>query len=402
MTPNQAKCSFDKESLCFYVYELSKNGISVDQKKIDAIVTMQAHSDVNQLRSFLGLVNYCERFIQSLATITAPLRELTMKGAPWTWEHRHQTAFEAIKKELEKDCTMAFYNPEHKSLVTVDASPVGVGAILFQFDNDGNERIVAYASRALTQVEQKYSQTEKEALAVVYGSEKFHIYLVGAEFELDTDHKPLEVIYNPKSKPPARIERWTLRLQQYQFKLKHRPGKTNPADVLSRQPIQKIFSVHGFPRQFVSDNGPPYNGHDFHNYLHENGIQHRKVTPLWPQANGEVERFMRTLQKAIPTAHAEGKNWKTCMYDFLLSYRTPPHATTGVAPAELLFKRTVRTKLPDFAGITSRTITGEVVNNAFKPKTETHDDPKAPFSSQLVEAALKQCPTTVTHIELHI
>ena len=224
MALNQAKCSFDKESLCFYGYELSKNGISVDQKKIDAIVTMQAPSDVNQLRSFLGLVNYCERYIQSLATITAPLRELTMKGAPWTWEHRHQTAFEAIKKELAKDCTMAFYNPEHKSLVTVDASPVDLGAILSQFDKDGNERIVAYASRALTQVEQKYSQTEKEALAVVYGCEKFHIYLVGAEFELDTDHKPLEVIYNPKSKPPARIERWALRLQQYQFKLKHRPG----------------------------------------------------------------------------------------------------------------------------------------------------------------------------------
>ncbi len=178
------------------------NGISVDQKKIDAIVTMQAPSDVNQLRSFLGLVNYCERFIQSLATITAPLRELTMKGAPWTWEHRHQTAFEAIKKELAIDCTMTFYNPEHKSLVTVDASPVGLGAILSQFDKDGNERIFAYASRALTQVEQKYSQTEKEALAVVYGCEKFHIYLVGAEFELDTDHKPVEVIYNPKSKPP--------------------------------------------------------------------------------------------------------------------------------------------------------------------------------------------------------
>ncbi len=85
---------------------------------------------MNQLRSFLGLANYCERFIQSLATITAQLRELTMKGAPWTWEfeHRHQTAFEATKKELAKDCTMAFYNPEHKSLITVDASPVGLGA----------------------------------------------------------------------------------------------------------------------------------------------------------------------------------------------------------------------------------------------------------------------------------
>ena len=72
---------------------------------------------------------------------------------------------------------------------------------------------------------------------MVFYCEKFHIYLIGIEFELDTDHKPLEVIYHPKAKPSARIERWALRLQQYQFKLRHRPGKTNPADVLSRKPL---------------------------------------------------------------------------------------------------------------------------------------------------------------------
>ena len=88
----------------------------------------------------------------------------------------------------------------------------------------------------LSKVEQRFSQTEKEALGVVFGCEKFHIYLIGIEFELHTDHKPSEVIYHPKAKPSARIERWVLRLQQYQFKLRHRPGKTNPADVLSRKP----------------------------------------------------------------------------------------------------------------------------------------------------------------------
>lgn len=82
------------------------------------------------------------------------------------------------------------------------------------------------------------------------------------------------------------------------------------------------------------------------------------MTPLWPQANGDVERFMRTLQKVIRIAQAEGKNWKNSMYQFLLSYRTTPHATTGVAPAELLFKRTVRNKLPDSSGITTPASSG--------------------------------------------
>jgi hypothetical protein len=107
-------------------------------------------------------------------------------------------------------------------------------------DRDDNKRIVAYASRSLSKVEQRYSQTEKKALGVFFGCEKFHMYLIGIEFELDTDHKPLEVIYHPKAKPSACIERWALRLQQCQFKLRHRPEKTNPADVLSRKPLSTL------------------------------------------------------------------------------------------------------------------------------------------------------------------
>ena len=132
------------------------------------------------------------------------------------------------------DC---FHDPSKRTRVTVDASPVGLGAILSQFVINGNERVVAYASRNLSKVEQRYSQTEKEALGAVFGCEKFQTYLIGINFELDTDHKPLEVIYHPRAKPSARIERWALRLQQYQFTLRHRPGKTNPADILSRQPL---------------------------------------------------------------------------------------------------------------------------------------------------------------------
>ena len=182
----------------------------------------------------------CERFIHNLATITAPLRELTNKGVLWKWTNRYQQAFNKVKEEIGKDCTTAFYDPSKRTRVTVDASSVGLGAILSQFDSDDNERIVAYASRSLSKVEQRYSQTEKEALGVVFGCEKFHIYLIRIEFELDTDHKPLEVIYHRKAKLSAQIERWALRLQQYQFKLRHRPGKTNPADVLSRKPLLTI------------------------------------------------------------------------------------------------------------------------------------------------------------------
>ncbi|CAB4035244.1 Hypothetical predicted protein [Paramuricea clavata] len=125
----------------------------------------------------MGLVTYCERFVNNLATITAPLRELTIKCVVWKWTDRHQQAFNKVKEEIAKDCTTAFYDRSKRTRVTVDARPVGLGAILSQFDRDGNEGIVAYVSRSLSKVEQRFSQTEKEALGVVFGCEKLCILL---------------------------------------------------------------------------------------------------------------------------------------------------------------------------------------------------------------------------------
>ena len=134
------------------------------------------------------------------------------------------------------DCVVAHYDQSADTELKVDASLVGLGAILLQ-RTKGAVRPVAYTSRTLTDVERRYSQNEKEALAVVWACECFHIYLYGKPFTLFTDHKPLEIIYNPKSKPPSRIERWALRLQPYQFTIVHMAGKTNSANVLSRLPL---------------------------------------------------------------------------------------------------------------------------------------------------------------------
>ena len=112
---------------------------------------------------------------------------------------------------------LAYYDPAKTTRLTVDASPYGLWAILSNIDQDGAVRNVAYASRSLTPTEQRYSQTEREALAVVWGCERFHMYLIGTTFELITDHKALEIISS--SKPSARIERWALRLQQYEYKV---------------------------------------------------------------------------------------------------------------------------------------------------------------------------------------
>ncbi len=108
---------------------------------------------------------YCSRFIPDFATLTQPLRELTKQGTVWIWSNNHQNAFDVIKAAISKDCVMAYYNPRQETQLTVDASPYGLGAILSNIDANGVVRNVAYASRSLTDTEQHYSQTEREALA---------------------------------------------------------------------------------------------------------------------------------------------------------------------------------------------------------------------------------------------
>ena len=168
---------------------------------------------------FSGLVNFSARFIPNLASIAEPLPRLTRKQTPFVWGTEQQGAFDALKDSLANAETLAYFdsNAEETKLIT-DASPVGLGAVLTQVQG-GCERVVAYASRSLTDVERRYSQTEKEALGLVWGCERFHMYLYGVEFTLLTDHNPLEVIYSTNSLNSARTECWVLRLQPYRLKV---------------------------------------------------------------------------------------------------------------------------------------------------------------------------------------
>ena len=129
---------------------------------------------------------------------------------------------------------LAYFDKEAHTRVIADASPVGLGAVLVQ-EKNGVGRAVCYASRSLSSVERRYSQTEKEALALVWAYERFNLYLYGLQtFDLVTDHEALKVIYSRGSKPSARIKRWVLRLQPYNYKVCCVASRDNIADALSR------------------------------------------------------------------------------------------------------------------------------------------------------------------------
>ena len=415
-----------------------------------------------------------------------------------------------------------------------------------QKQEDRQYRSVHYASRKLTPPESRYSQFEREALAVKWSCEKFFLFIHGNDFEICTDYKPLIAVLGPHSKPPsARIERWMLYMQQFKYIIRHIPGRENAADASSRLPVesspdaaikqseeyartivadaipaplaprqvereserdptlhlvrhaitsgdwsklqgtmykavrdelwimgqlvmrgnkvvmpeklwnqtiqlaheghqgmvrtksrlrekvwwpnldkqveklitacypyqlvgprpkpepirstplpcgpwseiavdlleipkkghllvvvdyyskwpeipfltktdagtvikclQSMFYTHGLPETLRSDNGPPFASREFEGFLDCLAIDHKKGIPYWPQSDGEVERFNKTLMKIIRIAQLQGKDWKGGVQDFLFQYRSTPHTVTLLSPAELLTGWKLRDKLP--------------------------------------------------------
>ena len=219
-------------------------GISASPDKLKAILNMPTPTNQAELRSFLGLTNYCgSRFVMDYSKLTHELRILTQKNTPWKWERKHDDAVKELKKAISEGTTLDYFDIKKSTELVVDASPIGLCGILAQFDKDGKKHIIQFASRSLTPVESRYSQTEREALAVVWACEYFHLYIFGAPFTVVTDHKPLIWMFgNPKTNLPSRIERWAMRLQPYQIQMQYKAGKDNPADYLSRHPMHQDTS----------------------------------------------------------------------------------------------------------------------------------------------------------------
>ena len=234
LTLNKSKCCLLNTELEFFGQIFSEEGTRPDPCRTQDVIDASVPKNVSELRSFLGMVTFSSKYIANFASIATPLRELTKTGIMFTWEHKHQAAFDQLKAAITKPPVMAYFDAKKDTVLTVDASPVGLSGILSQRSTyEAEGQVVAYASRALSDIERRYSQTEKEALGIVWAVEHFHLYLYGHSFTLETDHKPLEMIYgSAKSKPCARIERWVLHLQPYHFQVQYKPGPTNQTDFL--------------------------------------------------------------------------------------------------------------------------------------------------------------------------
>ena len=221
-----------------------------------AIKVASAPKDKQQLRSFLGLLNYYGKFHPNLSTKLASLLSLLEKGNGWQRTKAYQNAFDSTKDLLTSSKVLTHFNSKKEVILACDASPYGVGAVLAHKFPDGSEHRVAFASRTLVPAEKNYSQLDKEGLAIIFGVEKFHNFLFGQQFTIFTDHKPLKHLFG-EDKPispmaSARLQRWALKLSAYQYKIAHKPGKDNAnADVLSRLPLPKYPKEVTLPGETV-------------------------------------------------------------------------------------------------------------------------------------------------------
>ena len=238
------KCSFLKPSVTYLGHVIDETGIRPSESKLQGISDAPEPQNISELRSYLGLINYYHKFIENASLLLKPLYDLLQKDVKWVWGKPQQEAFAQSKAVIKSDSVLVHYDPSKPLVLETDASPYGVGSVISHSMDDGSLRPIAFASRTLAPPERKYAQIEREGLAIIFGLKYFHKYLHGRSFTIKTDHKPLLGLLGQDKQTShmasARIQRWSLALGSYDYRLEYIPGtQITNADALSRLPSPK-------------------------------------------------------------------------------------------------------------------------------------------------------------------
>jgi len=235
---NVKKCFFGQKSVTYLGYTIAKGTITPGKEKSQAIREFPAPTSVPAIRRFHGLANYFRQFIPNFAQHAGQLTGLIKKTSGWTGgtlPPNAAAAFEHLRTKLSEFPVMHMPRPDRPFHLLTDGSLDGFGACLLQKHDDGDMRVIAFASRTLKPHEKNYSAFLLEMAAAVFGIEHFHVYLYDAPFTLFMDHKPMEKLGKVHTRTLHRLQEL---MSRYNFQLQYRPGKDNViADALSRAPI---------------------------------------------------------------------------------------------------------------------------------------------------------------------
>lgn len=290
------KCYFLQHQVEYLGHIISEYGITTDPKKTEAVRQFPVPNNPTALRAFLGLASYYRRFVKDFAVMSAPLTKLLRKDQPFHWTEEQEVSMNQIKNALVSPQVLAYPDFEQPFILATDASGKAIGAVLSQIQ-DGRERPLAYASRTLNPAETRYTITERELLAAVWGVKHFQHFLLGRRFRLQTDHIALTYALKLRD-PTSRIARWVLKLADFDFETQYRPGnQLGHVDGLSRAQINNIQEI-SCPAELLrtAQSLDPWTNSLAHitdgRYLQKDGIQY-----LVGKDNGE-----QVLKPLIPSA----------------------------------------------------------------------------------------------------
>lgn len=211
-------------------------------------------TNVPELRQFLGMANQLGKFTSNLVEMTQPLHELLSRSKSWIWNSAQSTAFQKVKLELSKPTTLTLYTPSAQTKISADASAFGLGAVLLQKSNS-TWKAAAFASRLTSEMECRYAQREKEALATTWACEKFADFIIGKH----RDRNRLQASCSPSgskdlNRLPPRILRFRLRLDRFSYDIKHVRGKElYTADTLPWAPVYGQTSQDNVTQQDLAE-----------------------------------------------------------------------------------------------------------------------------------------------------
>jgi hypothetical protein len=232
------KCIWEAPRVDYLGLILERGITRMDPAKVKGVANWPTPASVKQVRSFLGFCNFYHPFIYQFSHIARPLNELTRKDTPWTWESKHQEAFEELRKRITSEPVLAQPQLDQQFKIEVDASGFALGAVLMQRGQDGKRHPIAYFSTTLTEAERNYDIYDLEYLAIVKACRNWRPFIAGSPHKIiiHTDHANLQYWRQPQ-KISRRIAREVLELSEFDIELRHIPRKSNGrADALSRRP----------------------------------------------------------------------------------------------------------------------------------------------------------------------
>ncbi|HLP44037.1 MAG TPA: RNase H-like domain-containing protein [Candidatus Nanoarchaeia archaeon] len=252
------------------------DGLKVNPRKMDSIVNFPRPAKVRDVQAFLGLIGYFRIFIPKFAEKARPLYILLKQDNEWSWGKEQEAAFQQFKRLLQQAPILAFPNFDEPFMLTTDASGYAAGAILTQMQNN-KERLIACASKVFTDTEQRYSNTEREMTAVIYGIDHFKSYLWGNKFIVFTDNTAVTDLARQEKTTNKKAFKWYTLLHEYDFEIRHRDGqRMKHADALSRYPSSTEESI------------------EFQNFYLSPSWQNNEFEPIfdleiWKKETAEVE-----------------------------------------------------------------------------------------------------------------